>query len=341
MRSVFKQISVVLVVIVAISIFVVIDKIRSNNIQSKRTDYGFRVIRPPHEIDAFALGPDVLWAGGKDGLYLIDRKNFALISQLQHEPPFAYVRSLCIDTDGLLWIGHESGLTSYDGKTFFTYDDKNGLPDKRVNAVYRDTQGKLWVGTWLGLAVQENGQWKVWKKEDGLLDDMVNVIFEDTDHGMWFGSYVAPAGGLSYYKDGKWQYFSTANGLPHNNISALMQAKDGSIWVGVGLFDRGAAIQLVKAEEGWRILKVLSKSDGLAGEKARSIYEDADGALWIGSEYDGIVRFSNGTSKIFTDQDGFSHMEVKAILQDRDGNLWFGTKDGLTYIEARKLKLLP
>jgi ligand-binding sensor domain-containing protein len=328
----------VLIFFLVIAAVVIVDK----SAQKKAKEFpslpaGWQTIRPPHEVSAMVIHEDIVWAGGKDGVLGLDRKSGKIIKEIKSDPPFEYVRSLAVDKNGILWIGHEHGLSSYDGEKLITYTKNDGLPDDRVNAVYVDREGLLWVGTCFGAAVRQNNQWRVINKTSGLIDDMVNIIFQDKDAGMWFGSYVAPYGGISFLQNTKWQYFSTANGLPHNNITALFQDNSGAVWAGTGLLDRGGAAQLKPSPDGWKVSRVILKKDGLAADKARSIFQDRSGRFWFGSEYDGLAIFNNGSFKIIKEKDGLCNPEIKVILQDKDANIWLGTRDGVTKISSQTL----
>ena len=328
----------ILIFFLAMAVMVMFDKSAQKKAKESPTlPVGWQTIRPPHEVSAMAIQSDIVWTGGKDGVFGLERVSGKLIQEIKSDPPFEYVRSLLVDKKGLLWIGHEHGLSSYYGKNLITYTKKDGLPDDRVNALYEDREGALWIGTCFGAAARQNNQWRIINKAGGLVDDMVNIILQDKEGGMWFGSYVAPYGGMSYLKGGKWQYFSTAHGLPHNNISSIFQDSAGAIWVGTGLLDRGGAAELKRASRGWEVSRVILKKDGLAGDKVRSIFQDRSGRFWFGSEYDGLAIFSNGRFKILKEKDGLCNPEIKITLQDKDGNMWLGTRDGVTKISAQTL----
>ena len=309
-------------------------------INARNLPSGWLVIPHLNAIQALAVYGDTVWAGCEDGVYELDRQSGAVIKKLDSNPPLTYVKALLVDQSGVLYIGHFNGLTRYDGTNYQTYTTKDGLPDNRVNALLWDSEGRLWVGTWGGAAFLDNGAWHSITSSDGLLTDMVNTMFQDSTGGMWFGSYVAPQGGISYLKDGKWQLFSTDNGLPHNDITSLIEDDSGSIWAGTGFLYRGGAVKFVSTENGWVIQQVLTKSDGLAGDKVRSIFQDKDGVMWFGSEYDGLARWQNGRWRILTEKDGLPHYEVMAMLQDVDGNLWLGTQNGLVRFNTNALKNL-
>ncbi|TAN43566.1 MAG: transcriptional regulator [Nitrospirae bacterium] len=298
----------------------------------------WQTIRPPHEVSAMVGKGNVIWAGGRDGVYKIDKDTGEMLAELKCDIPLSYVRALLFDPSGLLWIAHFSGLSSYDGTACKTYSKTDGLPDERVNALYLDRSGRLWIGTWAGAAVYDGKGFSKFLPVSRLADEMVNVIMEDSSGGMWFGSYTAPNGGLSCCKNGQCRHFTVKEGLPHNNITSLLETADGELWVGTGFVDKGGAVRFIKSENGWSLAGSLSKNDGLAGNKVRYIYQDKKGDVWYSSEYDGIAIRSNKRWKIVTVDDGLSDNEVKVMLEDSNGSLWLGTRDGITKITQKELE---
>lgn len=59
------------------------------------------------------------------------------------------------DSDGLLWLGTQDGLNSFDGRDFKTYRynpaDTNSLSDHFILSIAEDASGMIWVGTGSGL----------------------------------------------------------------------------------------------------------------------------------------------------------------------------------------------
>jgi ligand-binding sensor domain-containing protein len=301
---------------------------------------GWSIIRPPHEVSALVVDGDIIWAGGRDGVWRVDKSGEGIPVELECDVNLSYVRALVVDGNGVLWIGHSSGLSYFNHGDCSTYHAADGLPGGQVFALYLDKEQRLWVGTKDGAAFNADGDWYTFDQADGLLVDSVNVILQDRLGGMWFGSYVAPNGGLSVCWQGDCQHFSIQNGLPHNNITSLLEDQDGNVWVGTGFSDHGGAARLVWVEDTWQIQEVLTSEDGLAGEKVRSIFQDRGGTLWFGSEFDGLALLDSGGWQVLTENDGLSNPEVKSMLQDSKGNLWIGTRDGLTRISAQGLDYL-
>ena len=314
----------------------------------KELPEGWTLIRPPGETYAMLIDGNDVWTGGQEGVYRIDRLEHTLIEKLSLPREVDYVKALNIDQEGALWIGHFNGLTILKNNSYLTLGEEEGLPDHRVNCFHVNSEENLMVGTWGGVAIYDGNKWETITSQDGLMVDMVNVIFEDSTGGYWFGHYLAPRGGISYLREGNWQYFSVDNGLPHNNITSFYEDDAGYIWVGTGLFERGGAARFVPDDHGqWVMDTVLSKNEGLAGEKVRYIFQDQRGIYWITSEFDGIAVFtkealySGEASRILTEECGLANYEVKNVQQDVDGSIWLGTHYGVNVLEAAALQRIP
>lgn len=294
---------------------------------------GLTIFRPPHEVSALSIWKGKLWAGGRDGLFALDLKSGELQPLPEPDVPLRFVTSLLAQGGVGLWIGHPGGLTLYDGHSFHTYTERDGLPDRRVNCLLLDSRGTLWVGTWKGSVAFNRTPKLVLNRKAGLAVDMVRTIMEDDEGKLWFGSYVAPGGGLSIPEDGGWRVFDTRDGLPHDNVTSIFQDADGKVWVGTGMLDRGGCAVFSRRGRGWKLEKVYTKKDGLAGEKVRTVFQDFNHVYWVASEYDGVLIMDGNRKRIFREKDGLSSNEVKAFLEDDNGTIWLGTRDGVTRID--------
>lgn len=293
---------------------------------------GWAVIRPPSDVESIVVSDNIIWAGGKEGVFGIDPNSGEVVVTTPFNQKLPYTQALLLDTAGRLWVGYNGGVAELNGSEHVFYTTQQGLPDNRVNALIQDNKGRIIAGTWSGMAIYEDGMWQKPEYSDGLIHEMVNVIMEDSRGGLWFGSYVAPNGGISYLNDGEWQYFTIENGLPHNDVNAIVEDSMGNVWVGTGLYNRGGAVKLVYNDSGWEVIDTFSKDDGLAGEKVRSLFEDMSGNMWFGSEYDGVAYFKDGGFTVMDEDDGLSSPEVKCFAQGDNGTLWMGTRNGITRI---------
>lgn len=63
-----------------------------------------------------------------------------------------FVRTLRMDSHGVLWAGTSGGLVRWMGERVFTYTQSHGLPDDTVSQILEDGDGNLWIGTNRGVA---------------------------------------------------------------------------------------------------------------------------------------------------------------------------------------------
>ena len=120
----------------------------------------FRPVRPPGPwlIDDTILclleEPDGgLWMGtGFGGAGRWDGRHFTLITARDARLGGNRVAAIHRDRRGWLWFGTDGGLTCYDGTTWRTFDQRDGLPEGVINALAEDAHGALWLGTSAGLA---------------------------------------------------------------------------------------------------------------------------------------------------------------------------------------------
>jgi ligand-binding sensor domain-containing protein len=61
--------------------------------------------------------------------------------------------SVCIDHNGMIWVGTQNGLNRLDPRagTFTRYYERDGLPASNISRILEDSSGDLWVSTSRGL----------------------------------------------------------------------------------------------------------------------------------------------------------------------------------------------
>ncbi len=294
---------------------------------------GWRIVRPPYIVLALAEREGVIWAGGPDGLIGLDRETCVEVRPAAGGiPDVSFVRDLCVDREGALWVAHLAGVTRWQesGETTFTRDD--GLAPGYAAAVVQDRDGSIWVGTESGVATYDGERWQSLTGVDWPGAVPVTVIFEDDQGVLWFGSDSVNDVGLLRYDGVTMTGISVDDGLAHNTVTDIMQTSDGALWIAAGLGDRGGATRI--AAEG---LTTVTRRDGLAGDRARALFEDSLGRLWITSEWDGVAVLDGGAWRLLTPYEGLSGWEVMDILEDSGGVLWLGTDNGITRIESETL----
>ena len=104
------------------------------------------------------------------------------------------------------------------------------------------------------------------------------------------------------------------------DFGTVYPVPDGSLWVA-----------------GTRLYRINAKRDRselveapAPGIRVRSVFRDRTGALWIGTEGDGVFRTANGQQVQYTKKTGLVNDFVRAFLESRDGSVWIGTDEGIT-----------
>lgn len=121
--------------------------------------------------------------------------------------------------------------------------------------------------------------------------------------------------------------YTVADGLPNNQINDVHQDKYGRLWVatnnGVCRYDGASFFH-------------FNQDNPLSNNAVKTIYEDGDGNIWLGTVRNGACFFTGTTTKFFTIQDGLLSDVVNAITKDKFGHTWIGTAEGLCVYDGNK-----
>lgn len=163
------------------------------------------------------------------------------------------------DKAGFMWIGTESGLNRFDGRSFVIYNQgikKRKLSNSFVNDIEQDHSGNLWVATQSGLNVinPDNDSNFVFmpdvdayrQKEKTISSDLIWDVYIDNKERVWLAAdfrdlcyYNRQTGVFTYFP---WKKFLIAH-FPqraghYNSIRRIYYKSDDELWLGTsgGLF---------------------------------------------------------------------------------------------------------
>jgi len=265
-----------------------------------------------------------IWVGTRGGLARFDGTRFVTFST-RNTAAFQSnsISALYAAQNGILWVGTLGGLVRYHDGQFTTLTTADGLPSDNVWAVTGGPDGVLWVGTLGGLVRYSDGQFTTFTTADGLLSDDVRAVSVTADGTVWAGTY---GGGINRWANGQVASYTLDDSPSGSLVRAVLAGKDGRVWVGVGegQADRSPH-QLLQLARGRFRSPVLQHSLFAV----RTLHEERDGTLWVGTYGGGLVRYTHGSVQPLTMQDGLTDDRVQAIYEDRSGNLWVGTMGGL------------
>lgn len=176
------------------------------------------------------------------------------------------------DTEGVLWIGTEGGISCYDGEGFRSLTKQEGLPNEDVNDILQDTTGQYWIATRGYTFTYDGTAFTMLVNPIGSGFGNIRQLLKDSKGNIWLGG-----------KDGLWRY----DGHSFQNVSMdfvgnMHEDRSGQIWVSAES----------RMFQGWSLIRyeavdlpgALPKPNFiLTGEGMLfGILEDAAGHIWVG-----------------------------------------------------------
>lgn len=265
--------------------------------------------------------------------------------------------SVYADRQNRLWLGSSKGLYFREpGMSWRHVSDVRG----RVSAILEDSQDVLWVGTWGdGLYRWKKGMVEHWRMKDGLPDNFVRTLYEDSENNLWIGSR---SGGLTRWADVIALPFGVSEGLDGPFASAVAAGPEGTVWLGTwrsGFYRwQSGRLSPVKPPQPTRqfIVRALAidatdtvwvgtwerlysyhngrwQSDQEVPGSPSAIVASRSGALWVGTDKQGLYRYRRTTSGLADEAAYLPGQSVTALMETGDGSLLAGTTNGLYRFE--------
>lgn len=265
-----------------------------------------------------------IWAATDAGLFRITDASMQRFGK-EHGLRDDNVRSLARDTSGGLWVGTTSGLghqaAGADRFDWIAFDPGEG---GQVNALY-SSENRLWVGTSVGLfAIGLDRKPAPVALPAGLERADINAIAPCGPAGLCF----ATGRGVLVWQQNKFSLLTARNGLRDEIVYSTFTDREGLTWFG---HDSGLDKWVPGGFSGYRV------AHGLLHPFVRTLKEDADGRLWLGTRVGvqiverrgGAWRFDRSTA--LTPAQGLAHPRVFCIEFPRPGEALIATDYGLAH----------
>ena len=243
------------------------------------------------------------------------------------------VQSFLQTSNGDVWIATHYGLTRFDGRSFRSFTQANGLA--RPSALAEDREGNLWIATLNGgvqrLAIDG---FRTYAESDGLSDSVVRTITEDAAGQLYFISQ-----NQHFHRFDGDRFISVRPNLRRDvteleGVGWATQDRSGEWWIpgaaGLYRFPRVSRLDdLARVRP-----RLYTARDGLAGEDVRSLFEDSRGDIWIGRRLATslvLTRWARSTDTFhrYGEADGLPPFSrVLSFAEDQAGNVWFGFQNG-------------
>ena len=324
--------------------------------ESLQAPWGFNA-----SLSAFVETRNGRLAGGvvDYGLDLIEPNGAVLYFNRTNGLPSDWIRALCEDREGNLWVGTGNGLAVLREGKVATVNPPDQWQGRGLLSVTSTRNGALWIGTeGAGLYRLNQGEWKHFGAAEGVSNLFVWAVSEDGQGRIWAGTWGAgmfvqqgerferPPGleddtvpmlallqggledtwigteiGLIHYEGGKVERYGRNKGLIYPDVRAVVQNREGDVWFGM----LGGGLGLLRDGE----VRQFRKADGLSSDFVQCLHLDQDGSLWIGTFGGGLNRLKEGRFAAIGTSHGLPNDVICDIADDGRGNFWISSHGGI------------
>lgn len=250
-----------------------------------------------------------------------------------------FFTAICQDKEGRIWLGTALGLNCYDGYSFRSFlsrgDSSNSLINYTIWALACDKEDNLWIGTAGGLNKLDlsteafSSFFHDPSDELSLSHNSVESIAIDSAGQVWIGT----ANGLNLWRkehSNFIRYLYKASPADPRMVKSVFCDSRDVLWV-------GAADTLFQYQDGRFASFPLPAIDERRRSElqVRTIYEDSQNQLWIGTQGSGLFAFEKNARKFVLhyqhgadNENSLSHNKIAAILEDEAGQIWAATYGG-------------
>ncbi|WP_375562443.1 two-component regulator propeller domain-containing protein [Bernardetia sp. OM2101] len=274
-----------------------------------------------------------IYIGTTEGIAVLENNQIRKLEFTSQD----YINSIYIDNFSSIWVGTNNGLLriTQDNKVE-RLNESNGLPHNIVRKIIQDKEKNIWFTCYKGGIVQlKQGKFTNYTTTDGLSNNSINILEPFDKNTLLVGSDFPQ---LDIIHQGN----AMAFGHPLQRITArvktIKKASDGSVWLGS---DNGV-IQLQNFDPLAKIPYTkevfYNEKNGLSSNIVRTILEDKNHNIWIGTRTGGITIISPSGEITYhnTDTD-FPSNFIMSIKQDENGIIWVGTNNaGIIKLKDKK-----
>lgn len=258
-----------------------------------------------------------------------------------------------------MWFGTWSGLCRYDGYNMrvYRYDAQNpkSLVNSRIHNILTDSNGDLWISTfdeqYLCRYNYETDDFDRLLVDDCPLEVRgkinrrdhrlhVNFSYQQT---RWHLDNLSTTLVETHLPSGQQKTYTVESGNPWSindaYVSDIFLDDQHVIWLGT--YSNGINRSYLDASPFHYLYHYPDRSNSLIENTVRSLCEDKEGNLWVGTRSKGVTLVKkNGQYEHFQHDPETVHSirsnYIKKVFCDAQGNIWIGSQDGLDRYHHRR-----
>jgi ligand-binding sensor domain-containing protein len=172
---------------------------------------------------------------------------------------------------------------------------------------------------------------RIWRIQDGLPEDTVQAIQQSQDGYLWIGT----TGGLLRFDGSHFHLYNHAN-VPGSGRQQRLLHPRRARWQPM---DRHRGRRPGAFKDG--IFRAYTQAAGLSNGFVRSLLEDDQGRIWIGTD-NGLFQLVHDKLQQVDTSPYASALAVHSIIEDREHRVWVGGSALLVFDRAGvSMKRLP
>ena len=255
-----------------------------------------------HDIEAQG---DYIWCATSGGAVRVDTRDKTYsVFRTQDSLVDNYIRTLAIDSTGVVWFGTFKGISLFDGEVWITLTEENGLIENIVSDI----------------AVRS--------------DNIKYITYDGLHHTdiPWWHTYCLQSYDGSEFKT----LFNSKDFYFQGSISVYVDEKNNCLWVGTGIGSNQHSL------DGQKIKFHTSMGDN-SGKVPYALFDlatDNDKVTWVAS--DKLWNYNGTEWTQFTESNyGFPGGIVRSVTVTSDNVKWIGSTAGLFRYDGTNWSVFP
>lgn len=260
-------------------------------------------------------------------------------SAVNNPPQWLWSRLTALAEDrggGVWWRSPNRGVIRVAQGKCTAFAPGDGLPPGEIEQLARDAEGQIWLAAGGVLYVYDGRQWTT-------LDPPVRlggagcVFATARKEGLWVAephaSWMEGGGQVRRYAGGAWYEPLAATPWAPNSarsqLTCLLEDHEGRIWFGtmwggVRYSDPPTQADNVRAsaKSQWH---QLSSQGPFSQGLITCLFEDRQGAIWVGTVGDGLYRVRKCPVSMVNLPGEANENLITASWSSKDGSVWLGT----------------
>ena|GEM_PF-1888546 len=261
-----------------------------------------------------------VWCATTQGLYRLRMQAGAAVAGVVPRTNGRDIRSVAIDSQGVLWAGTRGVLLRYDGDKL-TEHFEEVLAGRAVCGLAVGREGALWIGLRDSGGLYKYEGWALSQvlPQAGEEAPEVNVIMSHPDGEVWIGTER----GVLRWTGREFIRIDRTTGLTHEAVLGLYVDREELVWIAT----RGGGVFQLRSPH----VLTYDVYDGLPHPVVQVVFPCPNGEFIVGMAA-GLCRMNAAGHVV----QGFRYPgSVEALYVGDDGRLWAGGRDGLACFDEQ------